>query len=386
MDARATTSAASVKDVKTTTYVWPDPQGVGERAGLRGLPRPRAGPVRQQPAERVVRLDQVRRRPAAAGHRATCAAKASCAPRTPRPASAPARGAGRRVRLGPGQGRQAVRDLGRARPRLQHPDREAEGLLDALLPDDDLRQQHLLLEGAGDQRGRRADTVAGDTQRLRATVAVQALAGLPAGRDHAARWRTTSTTSGPRCVTPPATCSRSATNSEFTEGDPTTEKCHTASTTYTPGFEGDRCIPAQGTVVYWRVRAIDAPRNPAVNGVYSDTGRVRLRQRPDRCRSRPANNSTVSVPTFRWQPSPDANRYKITLTGPAGTVTRRPPPCPGRRPSSSPPTATTRTPAATRTSSRGGSRRSTATASGHRPTSPGASTSGGSASPQARRR
>ena len=95
--------------------------------------------------------------------------------------------------------------------------------------------------------------------------------------------------------------------------------CTTASTTYTPGFERDKCMPSQGTTTYWRVRAHDAPRNPQVNGLYSDTGQFVYssgRVMP----ISPANNSLVTVPTFRWQPSPDANRYIIELNGTAGSV------------------------------------------------------------------
>lgn len=103
----------------------------------------------------------------------------------------------------------------------------------------------------------------------------------------------------------------------FTTGSYAT--CYTQSTTYVPGFDGDRCMPSQGATTYWRVRALDGPRSPQVNGVYSDTGRFVYdsgRVQP----MSPANGSTVDVPTFRWQPSPDANAYRITVTGAAGTV------------------------------------------------------------------
>lgn len=113
-------------------------------------------------------------------------------------------------------------------------------------------------------------------------------------------------------------------NQNFTEGDPTTQKCYTASTTYTPDFLRDKCTPPEGTVFYWKVRALDGPRNPQVNGVYSDTGRFvydsNVGASTPLSPIAPANGSTVTVPTFRWNPSPDANEYRITLTGPTKTI------------------------------------------------------------------
>lgn len=104
----------------------------------------------------------------------------------------------------------------------------------------------------------------------------------------------------------------------FTTGTYTT--CFTSSTTYTPGFTSDACVPHQSGNTYWRVRALDSPRNPAVNGVYSATGQFVYDSGRITAIS-PANGSTVTVPTFRWQPSQDANKYLITLESAAGNVT-----------------------------------------------------------------
>ncbi len=110
-------------------------------------------------------------------------------------------------------------------------------------------------------------------------------------------------------------------NVNFTEGDPTTKKCYTSSTTYTPDFFQDRCTPPEGTVFYWKVRALDGPRNPAVNGVFSETGRF-VYDSGAITPIAPANGSTETVPTFRWNPSPDVNQYEITLDGPGRTYTK----------------------------------------------------------------
>jgi hypothetical protein len=103
----------------------------------------------------------------------------------------------------------------------------------------------------------------------------------------------------------------------FTEGDRTTQRCYTLGTTYTPGFQGDKCTPPQGRTFYWKVRALDGPAG--VNGVYSSTGEFVYdsgRIQP----LAPEDGSTVTVPTFRWEPSPDANAYRITLTSANGVV------------------------------------------------------------------
>ena len=109
---------------------------------------------------------------------------------------------------------------------------------------------------------------------------------------------------------------------EFSEGDPTTELCYTSSTTYTPDFQGDKCSPPEGAPFYWKVRAIDDPRRPGVFGLFSERGEFVYDSGTIEPIA-PLHNSTVDVPTFSWEPSPGANEYKITLTGPGGaTVTK----------------------------------------------------------------
>lgn len=98
-------------------------------------------------------------------------------------------------------------------------------------------------------------------------------------------------------------------------------KCYTASTTFTPGYRGDPCMPPQGNVVFWRVFAYDQPgpygtpdtgeqgveSNVSATGrfVY-DSGAVNL--------TFPADGANVTVPTLAWQPSVDAERYRVTIT------------------------------------------------------------------------
>jgi len=91
----------------------------------------------------------------------------------------------------------------------------------------------------------------------------------------------------------------------------TFDTCTTASTTYTAGYgTNDNCMPSQGAVTYWRVRAIDAPKN--VQGIYSeihsfiyDSGPVSLLS--------PANGAIVDVPTLKWSPARDALKYYVEI-------------------------------------------------------------------------
>ncbi|GAA1920627.1 Ig-like domain repeat protein [Nocardioides hwasunensis] len=96
--------------------------------------------------------------------------------------------------------------------------------------------------------------------------------------------------------------------------------CETASTTYVPGDERrSSCNPNQGTNVYWRVRALDLPKGiesltSASSRFTYSSGEIQVLE--------PGPNASVSVPTLRWKPSQDANKYAITLEGPGGaTVT-----------------------------------------------------------------
>ncbi|RYB95503.1 hypothetical protein EUA93_14830 [Nocardioides oleivorans] len=96
------------------------------------------------------------------------------------------------------------------------------------------------------------------------------------------------------------------------------QSCQTSSTTFVTGDDRNLgCIPAQGTTVYWRVRALDNPRG--VNGVYSQTGRFVYDSGQVQPLA-PADGATVSVPTLRWAPSQDANRYYVEVTSAYGSA------------------------------------------------------------------
>ncbi|MDT0213368.1 fibronectin type III domain-containing protein [Rothia sp. ARF10] len=111
----------------------------------------------------------------------------------------------------------------------------------------------------------------------------------------------------------------------FSTQNVTYKTCYTASTTYTAGYmaitngfvTADACMPSQGAVTYWRVRALDEPKNvqglfsPIQSFVYS-SGIVQ--------RLSPANGSTVAVPTLSWQAATDAVKYRVSLTNNAGTT------------------------------------------------------------------
>ncbi|MFW5469224.1 hypothetical protein ACOCJ4_04175 [Knoellia sp. CPCC 206435] len=109
----------------------------------------------------------------------------------------------------------------------------------------------------------------------------------------------------------------------FSTPNVTYKTCYTAGTTYAAGYltinngfvSPDICMPAQGVVTYWRVRALDEPKN--VQGLYSpiqsfvySSGVVQ--------RQSPADGATVAVPTLSWHAAKDAVKYRLTLTNNAG--------------------------------------------------------------------
>ena len=100
----------------------------------------------------------------------------------------------------------------------------------------------------------------------------------------------------------------------------TYSRCTTASTTFTPG-SGDYlgCMPSQGQATYWRVKAVDAPRSPAVEGIFSDVGRFVYDSGEVQLLS-PADGAPVAVPTFRWAHSTDAVSYKVEVRDNAEVV------------------------------------------------------------------
>ncbi len=109
------------------------------------------------------------------------------------------------------------------------------------------------------------------------------------------------------------------TDSNFTPG--TFETCFTASTTYTAGYNGDDpCMPSQGQLYYWRVKGIDDPKG--VQGIYSDADPVAPNNQGYKFvydagvvnRLSPAHGDiNVAVPTLRWAPSQDAQKYDVTI-------------------------------------------------------------------------
>ncbi len=97
----------------------------------------------------------------------------------------------------------------------------------------------------------------------------------------------------------------------------TYEVCLTAGTTYTPGYaSGGGCMPAQGQVTYWRVRALDLPKG--VQGIYSPDQRFIYDSGPVMKLS-PTNGATVTVPTLRWAAAPEAEKYDVRIWNAAGS-------------------------------------------------------------------
>ncbi|MCW2832247.1 MAG: hypothetical protein JWN68_200 [Nocardioides sp.] len=108
-------------------------------------------------------------------------------------------------------------------------------------------------------------------------------------------------------------------NSTFTPG--TFDTCWTATTTYTPGYKGDDCMPGQGSLTYWRVFAYDLPGplgtpdtgQPGVESNVSATGRFVYDSGAVQLTA-PLDGAPVTVPTMAWEPSLDAERYLVTIT------------------------------------------------------------------------
>lgn len=98
--------------------------------------------------------------------------------------------------------------------------------------------------------------------------------------------------------------------------------CSTAATTYTPTYapnNGD-CLPSQGSLTYWRVRAFDAPHSPSIEGIYSEIHRFIYDSGPITLTS-PANGASVGVPTLKWQAARHAERYYVEIRDKTDAVT-----------------------------------------------------------------
>lgn len=106
----------------------------------------------------------------------------------------------------------------------------------------------------------------------------------------------------------------------------TYESCFTTETTYTagytsyPGYSVDDCMPDPGRTYYWRVQALDGPRRPEVNGIYSVIRQFRYNPSMVTQRS-PINGETVDIPTLRWDAAQDAVEYDVKLTWSGGSKT-----------------------------------------------------------------
>ncbi len=79
-------------------------------------------------------------------------------------------------------------------------------------------------------------------------------------------------------------------------------------------------MPSQGQLFYWRVRGIDDPQG--VEGIYSDADPIADDNQGYKFvysagvvnQLSPTNGDTnVAVPTLRWAPSQDAQRYDVTI-------------------------------------------------------------------------
>jgi len=93
-------------------------------------------------------------------------------------------------------------------------------------------------------------------------------------------------------------------------------RCTTVHTTFVPTI-GSTCWPGAAKSYYWRVVASDSPRNPAVvtDRIVSQVEHFHyLPQMVDLATATPANGATVSLPTLRWNPVPDAAKYRVYLT------------------------------------------------------------------------
>ena len=112
----------------------------------------------------------------------------------------------------------------------------------------------------------------------------------------------------------------------FSPGDGSTESCYTNHTTftqyarYTGGGEPGSCASGTasdvGEVVYWHVRAIDAPKG--VLGLWSNTSTAdtfRFIRDPGRVTlTDPGDGDDVTVLTLRWDPVDSIERYRVTTS------------------------------------------------------------------------
>jgi hypothetical protein len=315
MDAEGDGVGGVVKDVKTTTYVWPDPQGVGERQGSEDFfvrVRAKFDNGLQSEWTSYTSYDVAQLPPVTS---TTCGAKLVCAPD-------PTNGIRPRVEVqdvnfdwDPVKGAKEYEIWVALDPDFNTQIEKRKVISTRYSPvatydNNTYYWKVRAYNAAGEPTPWPASPNVFDRRwPFKPALVYPQTSGSPIGDDVYYQW------------TPVRHATRYelwvSSDQNFTEDDRSTQKCYTLSTTYVPGFDGDDCGPPQGSTFYWKVRAIDGPTN--VNGVFSergqfvyDSGRIQPIS--------PANGSTVAVPTFRWQPSPDANAYRITVTGAAGSV------------------------------------------------------------------
>jgi Bacterial Ig-like domain len=118
----------------------------------------------------------------------------------------------------------------------------------------------------------------------------------------------------------------------FSPGDSSTESCFTNHTTFTqytkytasgePGSCSSGTASDVGEVVYWHVRAIDAPKG--VLGLWSNTSTsdtFRFIRDPGRVTlTDPGDGDDVTVPTLEWDAVDSIERYRVTILKSNGTT------------------------------------------------------------------
>jgi hypothetical protein len=112
--------------------------------------------------------------------------------------------------------------------------------------------------------------------------------------------------------------------------------CYTNQTSFTPYDVSESFVgyttpglcnitqpkPAAGTIMYWKVRAIDDPRG--VLGQFSDAFSFMYRHDAIPSLTAPADGATVAVPTLTWTPVSGIAKYKVTVTAGGNAVSGSP--------------------------------------------------------------
>jgi hypothetical protein len=100
----------------------------------------------------------------------------------------------------------------------------------------------------------------------------------------------------------------------------TFKTCLTAATTFTPGRVDMRnCTPLQNGTYYWRVRALDGPATPDINGIFSDIHSFHFDQSPVTQLTPPYDPDSPGsipapdVPILSWEPYQDMEKYKVQV-------------------------------------------------------------------------